>query len=78
LDQVLSADSTVVFPAELETRFWLLRAFDNYVLNGADLVAELTNAQQLTNAYLGCLAGGGDVPTCAVQTDPVLAERYGG
>jgi ABC-type glycerol-3-phosphate transport system substrate-binding protein len=35
---------------------WLLRAFDNYVLRGADLEAELKEAELYTKAYLACIA----------------------
>jgi ABC-type glycerol-3-phosphate transport system substrate-binding protein len=64
----------------------LFRAFDRYVLEGADLVAELTLAEQYANEYLACTA---DLPApdfsstewyvpyqaCAKQVDPSLVQQ---
>ncbi|MEM8531330.1 MAG: extracellular solute-binding protein [Chloroflexota bacterium] len=49
--------------------FWFYRALDQ-ALQGANLEQELTNAQQLTEAYLACVDAGGVGGDCAVETDP--------
>jgi ABC-type glycerol-3-phosphate transport system substrate-binding protein len=64
LDALLRASNTLVFPTftagrgggglSLLQNYWLWRAFDNYVLNGADLETELENAQTITLAYQQC------------------------
>jgi ABC-type glycerol-3-phosphate transport system substrate-binding protein len=67
---------------------WLNRAFDRYVLEDADLDAELAEAQIFITAYQDCAA---DIPApstpeqemawytqfldCAVKADPSLEER---
>jgi hypothetical protein len=37
--------------------YWLFRAADRYVLEDADLAAELAEAELLTTAFLECAAG---------------------
>ncbi|MFN8447473.1 MAG: hypothetical protein U0521_02455 [Anaerolineae bacterium] len=63
--QLLSAPNTVVFPSatggnsvisDFLLQFWLNRAFDNYVLNNADLASELADAQTYSSAYQECIA----------------------
>jgi hypothetical protein len=97
LNTLLQNPNTVVFPANsgiggiagnFVTEYWLKVAFDAYVLQGADLLTELENAQMTTQAYLDCMAtyepdttGLGDDPmlgsfmgmmTCATSVDPDL------
>jgi hypothetical protein len=59
----------------------LFQAFDNYVLKGADLDAELKQAERYTKAFLACLdrtqgtsegEHDGQVRTCAIEVDPTL------
>jgi hypothetical protein len=62
---LLSDPKTIVFPSaaggnanisDFVIQFWLNRAFDNYVLNNADLNAELNDAQAYATAFQQCLA----------------------
>jgi ABC-type glycerol-3-phosphate transport system substrate-binding protein len=64
---------------------WLTRAFDRYVETGADLEAELQNAETFTRSYLECAATPPDVERnsmeyfeffneCARQVDPTIAD----
>lgn len=48
--------------------YWFYQAIDA-ALQGANLEQELTNAQQLTDGYLACVAGGGDQSDCALEID---------
>jgi ABC-type glycerol-3-phosphate transport system substrate-binding protein len=48
--------------------FWLMRAVDR-ALQGADLEQELAEAQNLTEQYLACVAGGEQPQPCATATD---------
>lgn len=67
LDALLRAPNTIVFPTfgagrgggelTMVVSYWLRRAFDRYVLEGADLESELAEAEQLTLAYLECTQG---------------------
>ncbi len=67
LDALLRAPNTIVFPTfgagrgggelTMVVSYWLRRAFDRYVLEGADLETELAEAEQLTLAYLECAQG---------------------
>ncbi len=67
LDALMRAPNTIVFPMQSGAggagalnfiqEYWLRRAFDNYVNNGADLDVELADAQQYTQAYMECAAG---------------------
>jgi hypothetical protein len=43
-------------PAAFLLQYWLYRAFDNYLLGGADLVAELQTAEMMTRGFQGCVA----------------------
>ncbi len=67
LDALLRAPNTIVFPTfgagrgggelTMAVSYWLRRAFDRYVQEGADLETELAEAEQLTLAYLECTQG---------------------
>ncbi|MBN1287401.1 MAG: extracellular solute-binding protein [Anaerolineae bacterium] len=67
LDALMDAPNTIVFPTFTMGRgasvtnfiqeYWLKRAFDHYVLEGADLDYELSEAEMYTNAYLECTQG---------------------
>lgn len=101
--QILSEPTTIVFPSaaggnsaiqDFLLQLWLNRAFDNYVLNNADLAAELTDAQTFSTAYLDCVAalppsettGGGGFGggfnsgalNCARSADPAIASLIPG
>jgi ABC-type glycerol-3-phosphate transport system substrate-binding protein len=96
LDALLADPNTITLPtpfggdspANFLIQFWLNRAFDNYVLNDADLETELSEAQTFVQAYLECTA---NIPprdptaqnpfeyfqqfqTCATQADPTMAN----
>jgi len=62
---LLKDPNTIVFPSagggnanisDFIIQFWLNRAFDNYVLNNADLTAELNDAQTYATAFQQCVA----------------------
>lgn len=54
---------------------FMVRAFDRYVLEDADLEAELALAQELTTAYRACIsAGDKDMVDCLLETDPTIRE----
>ena len=69
--------------------YWLRRAFDRYVTEGADLELELADAEELTLAYLECTqsvtvdvsATGGEqmgrqfelIGQCATSVDPTFS-----
>jgi hypothetical protein len=65
-DALLQNPDTVIFPTPFAgnggspsnfiLQLWLNRAFDHYVLNDADLEAELQDAQTSAQAFLGCVA----------------------
>lgn len=64
-DQLMSAPNTINFqtpfggdtnPGNFIVELWLNRAFDNYVLQDADLNTELADAQNFISAYLQCEA----------------------
>jgi len=56
-DQMNVPNAVVISAGSIGTASkWLNRAFDNYVLHGADLVSELRDAEQYTKAYLTCIA----------------------
>ncbi|MEO8394926.1 MAG: hypothetical protein ABI700_18160 [Chloroflexota bacterium] len=72
---LLSDPNTIVFPSagggnanisDFIVQFWLNRAFDNYVLNNADLTAELNDAQTYATAFQQCVAA---LPPASTQTD---------
>jgi ABC-type glycerol-3-phosphate transport system substrate-binding protein len=52
--------------------FWLYRAVDR-ALQGADLAAELADAQIFTEQYLACVQSGEASGACARQVDPTYA-----
>ena len=73
-------------------RFWLNRVFDAYVADesGFDLAAELSDAEDLAEAYLDCSAAippldpttdiqdyFGEFVDCAVQIDPETEQFFG-
>lgn len=58
---LLSQPNTIIFPTQIAggpgafiESYWLNRAFDRYVLEDADLDAELAEAQTFTNEYRTC------------------------
>ena len=56
-DQMNVPNAVIISAGSIGTASkWLSRAFDNYVLHGADLVSELRDAEQYTKAYLTCIA----------------------
>ena len=72
---LLKDPNTIVFPSagggnanisDFIIQFWLNRAFDNYVLNNADLTAELTDAQTYATAFQQCVAA---LPPASSQID---------
>lgn len=91
LDDLLKDPNTVTFPsgfagggiARQALEYWLMKAFDSYVLDGADLTAALTEAQTSAKAFQECIAanppGAENTPenfdafrTCAEKADPSL------
>lgn len=100
-DGLMQDANTVVFPSQFFAneagpgnfllRFWLNRAFDRYVMQDADLEAELTDAQTLVTAYQQCAA---NIPpldeaaqdqreytqqffNCATTADPTMTSFFG-
>ena len=95
----LAQSSTVVYPSSAAQSvesslmlIWVGRAFDHYVLEDANLEAELEEAQILSNTYLECTAQISDFDparfetatsyireyaVCAVDVDPSLAPLFG-
>ena len=99
LDALLRSPNTIVFPTFTMGRgggglsmiesYWLRRAFDRYVTEGADLELELADAEELTLAYLECAQSvtidvfqtGGDqmrqqfelIGQCATSVDPTFS-----
>jgi ABC-type glycerol-3-phosphate transport system substrate-binding protein len=92
-DALIRDPNTVVMPAGFRTggspadflqEYWLLRAFDRYVLQDADLAAELADAQIITQAFQQCAANLPPVEngnpgaafegilTCAQTADPTF------
>lgn len=58
------------------TSMFMARAFDRYVLEDADLEAELALAQALTENYLACVEPAeADVLDCLLATDPAIREN---
>jgi ABC-type glycerol-3-phosphate transport system substrate-binding protein len=98
LDTLLRAPNTIVFPTftigrgggglSMMDSYWLRRAFDRYVSEGADLDAELADAEMYTKAYRECTqnividtaanAAGGpgqmfqQISQCATSVDPTF------
>lgn len=100
-DQMLQSPNAVTLPStsgvgSTPTRFalenWLNQAFDRYVLEDADLEAELADAQVITQAFQQCInqlppfdAAADDARAyfqqyaqCATQADPSLESLFGG
>jgi ABC-type glycerol-3-phosphate transport system substrate-binding protein len=100
IDALLSDPNTIALPTPFAgdspvnflLQFWLNRAFDNYVLNDADLATELTTAETYAREYLECTA---NLPpfdaatqnrleyfqqfqTCATQVDPTMSNFFAG
>lgn len=84
VDAALSQPNTIAMPAispigsTSTTLLWLSRAFDRYVLDDADLVTELAEAESYTRAFVECVAGAPiDDPMairdCALQVDPDIS-----
>jgi ABC-type glycerol-3-phosphate transport system substrate-binding protein len=76
-NQQLNAPNLVVIQGNYtgnahSVTYWLYRAFDRYVLEDADLLSELSIAEQFTNEYLLCVENGGDSYDCALQVDPTI------
>jgi hypothetical protein len=67
LDALLRDPNTIVLPVQsgqggmnafnFIQEYWLRRAFDSYVLEGADLEQALSEAEMLTLAYMECTQG---------------------
>jgi hypothetical protein len=101
MDSLMSQPNVLLIPTsfsggvasagEFLTANWLYQAFDNYVLNGADLVTGLQEAQLLATNFQDCIK---DIPPydptadnqqdyfrqladCATQVDPTLT-LFGG
>ncbi|MDX1992769.1 MAG: extracellular solute-binding protein [bacterium] len=98
---LLDQPSTVIFPSPLSAsdsmstalvKYWLSRAFDNYVLRNADLMQELASAETFARDFLTCTAA---LPAfnpaapveeqdelfrsyaeCAVQVDPSMEPLF--
>lgn len=76
MDELMQQPNTILFPsgdifqpdASLFIDYWMNRAFDRYVLEDADLDAELDEAQAYTQGYLDCVAS---VPAYDPQTGDV-------
>jgi len=99
LSLLMKSPDTIAFPAlqSLDTgdyllEHWLLEAFDNVVLNNADLATELTHAQLFTENYLSCvekltlpeLSTQDDAQAyylqlegCAIKVDPKMKSFFG-
>ncbi len=103
LDALLRAPNTIIFPTFTAGRgggplsfmqtYWLQRAFDNTIVNDADLDTHLADAQQITTAYMECAANivvdtsatTGDpgarfeeIAQCATSVDPTFSFGGGG
>lgn len=75
LDAVMRQPDTLIVPTALTARsalsqIWLNRAFDRYVLDDADLLAELEDAQTFTTAFLECVD---NIP----PFDPNVDDEFG-
>ncbi len=86
IDAALALPQGIVFSSkDFTSRLWLLRAFDRYVLQNADLQTELADAERFTKEYLTCVAViTPDDPDfypkrddCAVTVDPTVAANVG-
>ena len=54
---------------------FLARAFDRYVLEDADLEAELQHASELIEVYRACYEESQDTLTCLLETDPTIRDH---
>ncbi len=85
IDRLMLDSNTITFPVSfgrggLQVTYWLYQAFDNYVLNDADLETELADSEYITTDYLACTSaidtseGGFEVfqqyNECATLVDP--------
>jgi multiple sugar transport system substrate-binding protein len=89
--------NTVIFPSlrggnqqNFLLQYWLNQAFDNYVLNDADLQTELETAQQFATGYQECVVNippfdpsqgtreqyMGQIFDCATLVDPSLSAAF--
>jgi hypothetical protein len=83
LDEQLQQPNIVEFPALVNGGFsqigdfiaslWLYRAMDSYVLEDADLLSELEDAEQYTNDYLACIA---DISSFNAQEEDANIQDY--
>ncbi len=55
------------------SQFWLNRAFDHYVLKDADLVTELTDAENNAKAFQECV---GKIPPSTASTEEEMVAYY--
>ncbi len=101
MDRLLQQPNTILIPStfqaasdlstigDLLITVWLNRAFDHYVLEDADLLTELEDAQLFASSYQGCAAAIppagpddniinylGQFIDCAVQIDPSIASLF--
>ena len=94
VDALMQDPSAVVFPSvigpnatpgDFVLHYLLNRAFDRYVLEDADLEAELAAAQTSAEALQGCIAAiqtedraeyRSQVSDCAVSADPSLSDLF--
>ncbi|MEP7289280.1 MAG: hypothetical protein ABI947_26305 [Chloroflexota bacterium] len=79
-------------PANFLMQHWLYEAFDNYVLNNADLDSSLKDAEGYAKTYQGCVANiapfdpstqnqrdyNQQYLACATQADPRMKTVFGG
>ena len=79
LDRIMGDPNTIEFPLGFGGRVganqvtnWLYAAFDDYVLNDADLETALAEAEIITNDYLACIA---NIDT-ATTNNFELFQRY--
>ena len=83
LDNLLQQPNVVEFPTaqtadfsqigDLLSILWLFRAMDDYVLEDADLLAELQDAQQFTIDYQACVA---EIPAFNAQDDRNIQDFF--
>lgn len=80
---LLAQPNTIIFstqfaggPGAFIEGYWLNRAFDRYVLEDADLEAELTEAQNFTTEYRACSAAVEPVEFGQGQGDPAAIQQY--
>ena len=64
-------------PGSIWQQFWLNRAFDRYVLEDADLAAELATAEQFTRDYLQCAAVIGEENPTTPEERRAYFQKFG-